>query len=477
MLAMALSVVSLYSQTDDRLSIVEREDGRRDLFFDNRENVPVYVCIDLTGSRNIITDVPLPACARIEPRQRQQALSTAVVDTGQSSALRVRFGTLYGDPAEVNPDFDHLYHMPFQHGTKQRVDQGYNGSFTHRGVYALDFPLEIGDPIYAAREGMVVAIKEDSRSGGASARYNDDANFALIKHSDNTFALYAHLDFNGVLVEPGELVSLGAIIGYSGNTGYSSGPHLHFEVQTPRFDGTMKSIKTRFRDHLGNPINPVEGDYIYASFPGGAPFEAVFGSSLTGEDFENYRADVKQNGMLSFRSDRVDDRMITYFANGYDYDISIAPSYSLRGVTRDNDNLPETLEIPALTEVFAGLYSIAPGARSIAISPQYQISRVGAIDDAALNSLAQFSGVARDAGQVGFRIEDIGGAYASFVSNGFPYNIQVKVSYTVIGARPDENVPDLLDVPARTEIFSGLFYPTPGSNGVRISPRYSITRQ
>ena len=69
------------------------------------------------------------------------------------------------------------------------------------------------------------------RGGLNKETYGARANLVRILHDDGSMAIYAHLRENGVMVRVGEKVSLGQLIGYSGNTGYSSGPHLHFCVQ------------------------------------------------------------------------------------------------------------------------------------------------------------------------------------------------------------------------------------------------------
>ena len=69
----------------------------------------------------------------------------------------------------------------------------------------------------------------------------NQANYIFIYHADGTVASYLHLKLKGVIVKEGQTVSQGQVIGYSGNTGYSDGPHLHFELW-----------------HNGLPINPEE---------------------------------------------------------------------------------------------------------------------------------------------------------------------------------------------------------------------------
>jgi len=106
------------------------------------------------------------------------------------------------------------------------------GSPAHRGdlVNALDFIVPEGVPVLAAADGVVVAIKDDSDIGGPDRRYWCDGNYVTIEHEGGEFSEYEHLRYKGVTVSIGQRVERGETIGYSGNTGYSSRPHLHFVV-------------------------------------------------------------------------------------------------------------------------------------------------------------------------------------------------------------------------------------------------------
>ena len=81
-----------------------------------------------------------------------------------------------------------------------------------------------------AREGIVVGAEGSNNRGGLSPDYRQYANYVIIEHSDGTMGNYYHLKQGGTAVRIGQKVAQGDLIGYSGNTGYTSGPHLHFSV-------------------------------------------------------------------------------------------------------------------------------------------------------------------------------------------------------------------------------------------------------
>lgn len=88
--------------------------------------------------------------------------------------------------------------------------------------FGTDIRMDVGDPVYAAFEGVVRIAK----------RSTDYGYVVLIRHNNGLETLYAH--FSQLLAYPGQPVKGGDIIGLAGSTGRSTGPHLHFEV---RFKG------------------------------------------------------------------------------------------------------------------------------------------------------------------------------------------------------------------------------------------------
>ncbi len=152
---------------------------------------------------------------------------------------------------KFSDDSSYIYTLPFQPSKKVFLVQAYESKMSHKGEIALDFKLKKGTKICAARDGLVIALRMDARKGGLKQAYLPEANFITIQHEDGSVAHYWHLQKNGVIVNQGDTVKTGQVIGYSGNTGYSAFPHLHFEVQGYNAEGKFVQIPTRFNTNKG----------------------------------------------------------------------------------------------------------------------------------------------------------------------------------------------------------------------------------
>ena len=161
---------------------------------------------------------------------------------------------------------DYLYRLPYARGESHMVSQGFNGKSTHKGhsQYAVDFKMDVGTKIYAARGGIVVKTKEDSNKHGFAKAFAKYGNYVTILHNDGTFGTYYHLKKGGVLVNVGQRVARGEPLGYSGNTGYTSGPHLHFAVFKAMPTLATKSVPIRFISTTGIIKDPKIGTYYRA---------------------------------------------------------------------------------------------------------------------------------------------------------------------------------------------------------------------
>ncbi|MDD9878447.1 MAG: M23 family metallopeptidase [Magnetovibrio sp.] len=155
-------------------------------------------------------------------------------------------------------DPDAVYELPFAPGARFGVTQGFNSTYTHKKMesHAVDWGLPVGTPVHAARRGVVVGA-----DGSSNSRKRGRGNFIWIRHADGTHGWYLHLRQGGVLVNYGDEVETGQLIGYSGNTGKSSGPHLHFQVSVATSGRyAFRTIPFRLRTAAGIVTEIKTGD-------------------------------------------------------------------------------------------------------------------------------------------------------------------------------------------------------------------------
>ena len=186
--------------------------------------------------------------------QRLLVLTLSATDPDYPTGYNDEF---YWTPGilDARHDNGYRYALPYAQGAHYRLVQGFDGRYSHSGAsrFALDYAMPVGTPVHAAREGKVIDIQAKHNRGGASRHYSRYANFITILHNDGTTGEYYHLKQNGVAVALGAKISRGQLIGYSGNTGFSSLPHLHFAVYQAKSYGKYASIKIKFSHALRHP--------------------------------------------------------------------------------------------------------------------------------------------------------------------------------------------------------------------------------
>jgi murein DD-endopeptidase MepM/ murein hydrolase activator NlpD len=184
------------------------------------------------------------------------ALSAAVMLAAAQPAPAASKSAALLAPSAIStpptPKGPRIYKLPFPGGLSFDVCQGNNhvgGTHTGLAAYAWDFCMPTGTAVTAARGGTVRAVRQGSNTGGWGAQFADDANFVVIDHGDGTSGLYMHLMFNGARVKVGDQIQTGQLLAYSGNTGWTSAPHLHFMVMQTQADNYYsQSVPVLFQD-------------------------------------------------------------------------------------------------------------------------------------------------------------------------------------------------------------------------------------
>ena len=265
LIAVGLAILSLLTVANAelladpiRIDKVER-DGRHSLTLYNRSQVPVTYRLTFELTNAEIEDESKLVIV-VPPKGR--AKGPVILRTDDRYSWNWRYNSWYnfGDIAPKITETS--YELPFSKGTRHKILQGFHGKLSHKAheAYALDFDLPEGTEVRAARAGLVVEVKEDFTRGGWDPTLKEFANTVIVAHTDGTLARYVHLKKNGAVVDPGQWVNSGDLIGYSGNTGLSTGPHLHFDVYHPKGKETLETIKFKLRVN-GRIVEPLEGEF------------------------------------------------------------------------------------------------------------------------------------------------------------------------------------------------------------------------
>ena len=183
-----------------------------------------------------------------------------VVEGGRPWRYRYSYDWTVGRLDAVHDD-DYVYRLPYAADAAWRVLQGVESRFSHTDLeaWAVDFDMPEGAAVHAAREGTVVrVVQEHDRAcwQDGCGRY---ANFVVVLHDDGTTGEYYHLRHEGAAVAEGERVARGQLIGWSGHTGKSTMPHLHFAVYLARSWGRTQSVPVRFATDRGIVERPRQG--------------------------------------------------------------------------------------------------------------------------------------------------------------------------------------------------------------------------
>ncbi|HAK12857.1 MAG TPA: hypothetical protein DIW54_10775 [Chitinophagaceae bacterium] len=212
---------------------------------------PVTISFNFSMS-NLEADTKYPGAKVAPARGKVKLAKFTIHNTYAEYLFDYQIASVLGDVRKL-ADTNYAYALPLPQTNCWPITQGYMGAQSHKNKYALDFAAPIGTPVLAIREGIVVDIKADSKYSCPDSSCAPFGNYVLLYHeADGSFSGYHHLDYKGVSVKVGQKVKQGEQIALSGNTGYSTGPHLHLELLQPDAQsGLLKYIPTRFQTKQG----------------------------------------------------------------------------------------------------------------------------------------------------------------------------------------------------------------------------------
>ncbi|MBL8383978.1 MAG: M23 family metallopeptidase [Burkholderiales bacterium] len=229
-------------------------DGHR-VIARNGGRAAVELAFSLAQSTNLSSTRSWPFTLVLHPGETREAVRVGAERRDAGYAFSYRYAIRLGDP-RARPDPGARYRLPFRGPGAYLVSQAPGGPLvTHtdaQSAHAIDIVMPEGTPIVAARAGHVIEIHQASATRADLA---ERGNYVRIYHDDHTWADYAHLSRTAPDLALGRRVDAGTLIGHSGNTGQSSGPHLHFHVQH-NDGGRIVSIPVRFHTRTRGAVTP-----------------------------------------------------------------------------------------------------------------------------------------------------------------------------------------------------------------------------
>ncbi|MGI9200075.1 MAG: peptidoglycan DD-metalloendopeptidase family protein [Woeseiaceae bacterium] len=256
------------AEDDDLVDVTSSMLGRSVLITARNDYfAPVEIRLEITESN----ELELPPADHVmtwilEPRSEMNLLQLRLTDNASQPVLEYQFRYLQGDPrAEHNAT--ETYRAPFAISSDHRITQAYPDTKTHSGpdsYHAVDIDMPVGTDVIAARDGIVFDIASKNYRTGQDADVDGPAaNVVRILHDDGTYAIYAHLNTNTIRVKPGDFVERGQYIADSGNTGFSTGPHLHFAV-VQNAGMRVQSVPVTFTGPRDEAVVPASGEILVA---------------------------------------------------------------------------------------------------------------------------------------------------------------------------------------------------------------------
>lgn len=226
------------------------------LIAQNTFYAPIQLAYRLSQMANVAPSTPRDGYKMLPPRSETELLVVSKAAQNQELRFEYEFQFLPGEPgAEHRPA--QPYRLPFALSSTIAVSQAFPDVITHgdpSSRYAIDFVMPVGTHVFAARDGVVIEVASDFFEHGTDLKADGPrANVVRVLHDDGTMSLYGHLNWNSIRVVPGQKVARGEYLADSGNTGFTTGPHLHFVVQRNR-GGALVSVPIEFAGPAGAPV-------------------------------------------------------------------------------------------------------------------------------------------------------------------------------------------------------------------------------
>ncbi|GAB3884906.1 M23 family metallopeptidase [Spirosoma agri] len=194
---------------------------------------PYTVTITFTQLDGLRTSATLPYQTDVRPGQ--QSLFKLQPQANQSTSFQYKVSFIKGCK-QPKADTAVVYLLPAGPGKRVSatelayIGKLYTGEADPKDWYSLALKMNSGDTVFAARRGMVSAVRSDAVVTGAHLGFNRDDNMVEINHPDCSFATYTVFRPNSVFVKPGQFVEAGTPLGIVGGENYDLGPHVRFAV-------------------------------------------------------------------------------------------------------------------------------------------------------------------------------------------------------------------------------------------------------
>jgi len=239
--ALKLRKLLVSKQKGGVIVYAQESNGDIDFVIENLFEMHVSVSLNIKEIQGYSAKENLPYKLVLKPKEKRQLVGLKNISKKKEVGyFSSHISWVKGAVGSVHNE-EFIYALPFR--KEHKVSQGFNGNTSHKGTakYAVDFAMDIGTEVYAARTGKVVEIVQNHDKHGMSTKMSAFANY------------------------PSEQLNL---IALSGNTGRTSGPHLHFVVTKAQEykDGYRSmSVPIRFNCSEGIIDNPIKGHiYCYA---------------------------------------------------------------------------------------------------------------------------------------------------------------------------------------------------------------------